>query len=530
MWTSLATTNVRLLVLCPQLLLTAWTGQVTITILPDDVLLHIFHLHRMSYLDGLELFESQFDAMWSQIWQYDWHRLVHVCQRWRSLVFSLPNFLDLRLVCLPWTSVELTTIWPPLPTLIRNMVDWPMPEEYDFDTAMIHHNHVYEIDLFLLTSLQLQRLASAMQEQFPALTHLLLESAHDTHPVPALPDGFLGGSAPRLQSLELHSVPFLALPKLLLSATDLVYLTLWNIPHSGYIPAEAIVTGLAVMANLKSLTIAFESPRSYPNWRPPPPTRIVLPALIRFGFHGVFEYLEDLMARIDTPVLDSIRMNFLNDLTFDLPQLAQFMRRTTRFQELNEANVIFDDGGVRVEPLQSRLNFETSRLRISCRGLDWQLLSLAQVITSFIPSIYMVEQLYIYVSRYSPSRLQDDIENMQWQEIFRPFTAVKNLFVCKEFAPCIAPTVKDLSWEGLTDVLPALESIFLGDVRVVRLQRPLHDIEGATTKRRALLIGISYHNSTDPMWGPLDGPYGDVALFRELLTRVYFIHLVSSGN
>ena len=117
----------------------------------------------------------------------------------------------------------------------------------------------------------------------------------DSRPAPALPDGFLGGSAPRLQSLELDSIPFPALPKLLLSATDLVHLTLWNIPHSGYISPEAIVTGLAVLANLKSLTIEFESPLSRPDResrRPPPPTRTVLPALTRFEFQGVSEYLE----------------------------------------------------------------------------------------------------------------------------------------------------------------------------------------------------------------------------------------------
>jgi hypothetical protein len=49
-----------------------------------------------------------------------------------------------------------------------------MPEDYDFDAAIVHHNRVCEINLLHLTSSQLQRLASAMQEQFPALIHLML--------------------------------------------------------------------------------------------------------------------------------------------------------------------------------------------------------------------------------------------------------------------------------------------------------------------------------------------------------------------
>jgi hypothetical protein len=38
---------------CLQLLLTVWAGRVTINILPDDVLLLIFHFDRVIYLDGL---------------------------------------------------------------------------------------------------------------------------------------------------------------------------------------------------------------------------------------------------------------------------------------------------------------------------------------------------------------------------------------------------------------------------------------------------------------------------------------------
>jgi ankyrin repeat protein len=55
----------------------------------------------------------------------------------------------------------------------------------------------------------------------------------------------------------------------------------------------------------------------------------------------------------------------------------------------------------------------------------------------------------------------------------------------------------------------------------------LRDVEskahGPTPKRRALLVGISYHDSTSPMWEPLAGPHVDVENFRELLICMYFI-------
>ncbi|KAN0136650.1 Caspase domain containing protein [Lactarius tabidus] len=44
---------------------------------------------------------------------------------------------------------------------------------------------------------------------------------------------------------------------------------------------------------------------------------------------------------------------------------------------------------------------------------------------------------------------------------------------------------------------------------------------GPTTKRRALLVGISYHHSPSDIWPPLDGPHEDVNRFRELLIGTY---------
>jgi hypothetical protein len=92
--------------------------------------------------------------------------------------------------------------------------------------------------------------------------------------------------------------------------------------------------------------------------------------------------------------------------------------------------------------------------------LEWQLSSLAQLLTSFSPSIYTVEHLYIY-SRLFGSQWQDDIEDVQWLEIFHPFAAVRNLYVSEEFVQGIANSMRELVEEGLMDVLPALESLFL---------------------------------------------------------------------
>jgi hypothetical protein len=67
-----------------------------------------------------------------------------------------------------------------------------------------------------------------------------------------------------------------------------------------------------------------------PNLAPANPVRphrhaVVLPALIRLSFRGMSDYPEDLLARIDTPVLDQLHMVIFTDLVFDVPHFKQFV-------------------------------------------------------------------------------------------------------------------------------------------------------------------------------------------------------------
>jgi hypothetical protein len=98
--------------------------------------------------------------------------------------------------------------------------------------------------------------------------------------------------------------------------------------------------------------------------------------------------------------------------------------------------------------------------------LDWELSPLARrVFVSFLPSIYMVNHLYIYWTQFFPLQWQDDDVYMEWLEILQPFTSVKDLYVCKELAKCFALALKDLVGERVTDVLPALECLLLEELQ-----------------------------------------------------------------
>jgi hypothetical protein len=187
----------------------------------------------------------------------------------------------LRLFCTSKTPARDTLdVWPSLPLIIW---DTHYPEGRDDIAVLERSDRVVQIILF---GSNLENVLAAMQVPFPELTHLNLLS--NDGKVSVLPDSFLGGSAPRLQTLLLQGIPFPGLPKLLLSATHLVTLRLCNIPHSGYISPEAIVAVLSTLTSLENLFLEFESPLSRPDWgnrRLPPPTHSVLPLIPESGSH-----------------------------------------------------------------------------------------------------------------------------------------------------------------------------------------------------------------------------------------------------
>jgi hypothetical protein len=240
------------------------------------------------------------------------------------VVFGSPRRLKLQLLCTARTPVRDTLdIWPALPIVIFG--NGLSPSSTDNIIAALEHNdRVCELGLWNVASLQLETLAAVMKEPFSVLRDLEIHHSDDkiggTSPPVVIPDSFMGGSAPRLRSLQLNGIPFPGFSKLLLSASGLVYLLLSNIPHSGYISPNALVTCLSALTRLKDLVFEFQSPLSRPDRvsrRPPPPVRTVLPTLTRFSFKGVSEYLEDVVARIDAPIIDRLSITFFNQLIFD---------------------------------------------------------------------------------------------------------------------------------------------------------------------------------------------------------------------
>ncbi|KAF8502651.1 hypothetical protein F5888DRAFT_1665933 [Russula emetica] len=272
--------------------------RVTFDMLPDDVLFEIFDLY------GIDCK--------SCCYPWRWHTLVHVCRRWRQIIFASPFRLELQFVCTPRTRVrELLEFLPPsIPIMIRNYFGTPPPcstpsieDVSQVIAALEQRDDVYLIDLEDLPNSLLEKLATTMQETYPTLEYVLLWAGDDTAPV--LRKEFLGGSAPCLDRFWLRGIPFPDVPRLLSSTRDLVHLLLEKIPDSGYISPEAMITALSTCTKLETITIDFLG-NPYPDLTSQEIaslTLISLPALNNFVFEGHGKYFHNFISRIENPLL-----------------------------------------------------------------------------------------------------------------------------------------------------------------------------------------------------------------------------------
>ncbi|KAI0285553.1 hypothetical protein BC826DRAFT_972967 [Russula brevipes] len=297
-------------------------GQVTIDDLSDDVLLEIFDFD----LDDKDPNEPcSIDK---------WHPLVHMCRWWRSVVFSSPRRLDLRLLCTGDRSVgAMLDIWPALPIAIvydRRSGEMVLK---NIIAALEHPDRVFHINIYNFHFPGTwEALTGAMQVPFPELTYLRLQSVYPYEA--ALP----AGSAPRLQTLKLNYVPFSVVRDLLLSAGDLVDLSLCKVDLSEYASPKSIVACLSPFRRLESLHLEIAG---CPNRQSlPPQARAILPVLTKFSFEGVNMYLEDFVARIDAPLLSqlNVSMKLVSHHVFDISRLRQFIGRARRLEPFRAAS------------------------------------------------------------------------------------------------------------------------------------------------------------------------------------------------
>jgi F-box-like len=437
--------------------------------LPDEILLTIFDFCRVAAVKRTYRWGAR-------PWPWMWRNLVHVCQRWRYVVFSSPLRLDLRIYYSDrhGSSLrEILDVWPPF------LIEISCHDLQDnLIAALEHRDRICELR-FELSSSEWWKLAKVtrMQKPFPALTCLRLQLGVSFGPEPALSQTFLGGSAPSLRSLYLDRIPFPTLPQLLLSCKDLSELYLKDIPNPGYISPDAMATALSGLTKLTCLEIWFEEAGEIR--LAPPSTRAVLPALTVFKFCGFNQYLKDLLSRIDLPQLETLSIIYREDERNPV-DISQDIPDSLPLAPFHRAEVIFCWFNIVIRLYQSEATYSPKTLKLDFMQslFGYQPASIARICT-LSPLLSSVTELDIgsddSFSLLDDKELEDLKDNSEWLALFRLCTSIRTLRLSSDIQPFVVSFIISSllghTEKSFTDVLPELQNLY------VFTQRRLEDLQ-----------------------------------------------------
>jgi CHAT domain/F-box-like len=433
----------------------------TIENLPLEVLEDIFRCYRQ---DVMALSRGH---------PWEWHRLAHVCQTWRSIILYSGNHLGLQLFCTNGTPFRNTLhCWPHLPIVMRYGV-FPRPNPLaagDVEEIVAALQQPYRLRKIQLTVTipLLEKLATIKQEpelvtltqaSFLQLEHL--EFTTQPEAVLILHDKCFVGEAPRLHTLRTTRIALPTLPQLLLSATNLVSLQLEAIPNTGYISPENLIVVLFPMTRLQMLHVHFLSPVPRSDSRGPrntPSKPVSLLSLKYFEFHGGSKYLERLLDGIFAPV-KYIYITYFNDLDFSIPMLVEFLGRAETPSFRVEATVHYSGTDISITFSQQETPCRLA-FRIPCRRFDWQMAAITEISNQLLPSITpSVQQLDIYASPPFPDG-HDDMGHSPFLDLFGIFTNVESLRVTKEIGSHVAHALGGTTYAS---GLPNMRELYVED-------------------------------------------------------------------
>ena len=437
----------------------------SIHILDNDSLLRIFFFSRLVLFAEDEvnyLFDLHREECVHGRW---WYKLIHVCRRWRYLVFASASHLRLCLICTYGTPVaDMLAYSPPLPLIVDYRTrEFAAEDEEGIILALQHRDRVRHINLHIPIP-NLQMVLLKMDDEFPMLEYLYIWPMIKHNMGLVLPKTF---QAPHLRHLLLLNFAIPIRCPLLTTAVGLVTLSLEWIHSSTYFCPNDLLKRLSLMPQLEVLGIGFHSP--VPNREvemqlldTPTMTHITLPNLRWFAFTGVSACLEALLPRMTTPFLEKLEIIFFNRLTFSFTHLLQFIstRENLRF---HSTNFLFTPQALtmQVYPNHGAKTY-TLGMKVLCAHLDWQVASAAQIYHALRTAFSAVERITLwYESGFTPLEDRENAaDRTHWRELLRSFGNVKTLYVADDdlvmpVSHCLRPDDE----ESPMELLPELKEL-----------------------------------------------------------------------
>jgi hypothetical protein len=337
---------------------------------------------------------------------------------------------------------------PPLPLIIDHIIKdhdqvITAEDEEGIILALQHRGRVRRIRLEMPV-IKLQKLVTAMDEEFPMLEFLYITTPTEQGASMSLPQTF---QAPHLRHLILENVFCPITSPLFTPTAGLVTLSLMEIRPSANLSPNNLLQRLSLMPQLETLGIDFYSPVPSRDvatqlWHIPT-THVTLPNLRWFGFRGVSAYLEALLPRITTPLLEKLQILFFNQLDFSVPHLLQFIGSGENLK-FRSAKLAFNEEGVSVKVYPHEgARMYALYVDVGCRQFDWQVVSAAQLFHPLRTVFSSVEHLTLEYERYvTNTERHDEADPAQLRKLFESFNNVKVLLVDDGLAGGLSHTLE----------------------------------------------------------------------------------------
>ena len=440
-------------------------------------------------------------------------------------MFNSSSYLDM---CLRITrnsfSINALSHLSQLPLVIDYSDEtWTMTrkDEDNIHLGLQQHGRICQVDLHAPSS-SLRMWLGQMNQPFPRLIDLCLSSTTTEGKSLVLPETL---QAPDLRYLTLQGI---GLPKgfpLLSSAITLSTLSLTYIDASSYFSPGHLVTHLRGQPHLEKLSIGFAVPIPCPSSERellhPPIAPVTLPSLRTLKFRGLGAYLDNLVAQINTPLLERLDLTLFFELAFTLVNLTKFIQRTEGFKCL-VSQVTFNKGDVSINAGQDEQpGIQKFSLRVKCKCLDWQIDSATQVCSALGTVVSAAEELTLDLNADGMiSNWENTLDNMMWHELLFPFVGVKSLHIGSSLTLELSQALGSFVGELVPELLPELKQIrvhlSIDDAKNAfsalvgtreSVGRPIHlvieddrssSVRGTLSGRQAILIQtITGHVSND---------------------------------
>jgi hypothetical protein len=416
--------------------------ELTINRIPDELLVEIVDFYRQHNVHNYQ-------------W---WFKLIHVCKRWRAVIFASFFRLGLCFVLKPKMGGHMKTImsrhFPPLPIQIKyDKRDQNLtPKDMSRVLAALKRPDRIRGISFTGNSDNIGKLFKATKCPFPALESLELYVERCT--TLSIPVTFLKGSDLHLRTLSLRHFSLSSTSRFISSIPTLTHLSLVLFADIG-LPSAMLqffsnLQGMPCLSHLDLGVTRYITDLVQPT---KPKDNFPLSKLTSFRYHGHSAFLNTLMAEFVAPSLRDVDIQLQDTTLPPIPYLPQFINDIAE-----HCHIV--------------------RLRLDTYSAQFSSLGHSEYADHHSPrfSLYsrhfpesMMQMSGALYSKFVPTKLSviflDDVytgeDFIPWRRFFLQFPSVKVLQMCGIDNLRVASAFHE-GHEGLDPAfLPALEEIEL---------------------------------------------------------------------